>query len=98
MIDPEKLDAVMKARLPGWEGLVACEHLSSGASRETHKVTATVKGKERNFALRREPSQSKSVMGQGPGHERYCDLPDHEQPVLPLRCANGECTHGFERS
>src|SRR5690349_18849467 len=67
MIDTEKLDAVMKARMPGWEKLGECEHLSAGASRETYKITATVKGKERMFALRREPAQSKSVLGEGPG-------------------------------
>ncbi len=67
MIDTEKLDAVMMARMPGWEGLTACEHLSAGASRETYRITATVKGKEQTFALRREPSGARSVMGQGPG-------------------------------
>ena len=65
MIDTTRLEAVLK-RLPGFEALVACERLSAGASRETYKLTARINGAERLLALRRAPSDDRSVVGRGP--------------------------------
>jgi aminoglycoside phosphotransferase (APT) family kinase protein len=69
MIDNGKLEAVLKARVPGFEKLVACERLSSGASRETYRLNVRVSGVEQIIALRRAPDAGRSAMGQGPGLE-----------------------------
>jgi aminoglycoside phosphotransferase (APT) family kinase protein len=74
MIDTEKLEAVMKERLPAWESLVECERLTAGASRETYRITANVKGKERKYALRRSPTDGRSPLGQGPGLDMEAKL------------------------
>ncbi len=67
MIDTDKLEAVLKARMSGCEKLLACDRLTAGASRETYRLTAKVKGKERKLALRRSANEGKSTLGQGPG-------------------------------
>ena len=67
MMDQSALESVLRARLSGFEKLESCERLSAGASRETYRLTATVKGAERVMALRRAPDDGASAMGQGPG-------------------------------
>ncbi len=66
MIDAARLEAVL-ARLPGFEGLVACDRLSAGASRETYRLTVRTGGAERRLALRRAEGEGRSAMGSGPG-------------------------------
>jgi aminoglycoside phosphotransferase (APT) family kinase protein len=66
MIDIAKLEAALRARMPGFERLGACERLSAGASRETYKLTAQVNGGECLLALRRSAAEA-SAMGEGPG-------------------------------
>jgi aminoglycoside phosphotransferase (APT) family kinase protein len=61
------LESVLRARLRGFETLHSCERLSGGASRETYRLSATMKGKERLLCLRRAPDEGKSAMKQGPG-------------------------------
>src|SRR5262245_44270296 len=67
MMEQDALEAVLIARMPGFEKLVACERLSAGASRETYKLTARVKGKETVLGLRRDEDTGRSALGQGPG-------------------------------
>jgi aminoglycoside phosphotransferase (APT) family kinase protein len=66
-MDQSQLESVLQARLRGFEALRACERLSGGASRETYKLTATLKGDDRLLCLRRAPDDGKSAMKQGPG-------------------------------
>jgi len=68
MVDQDKLEEVLKARLKsGCDQLVSCERLSAGASRETYRLKVTTGGKEKLLALRRAGDEGKSPMGQGPG-------------------------------
>ncbi len=67
MIDQGKLAAVLSERLSGFEALTACERLTAGASRETYRLTARVKGAQTLLALRRAPDAGRSAMKQGPG-------------------------------
>ncbi len=48
-----RLDAVIRARVPGCDGLRAVERLSGGASQETYRVTARTREGGRLLALRR---------------------------------------------
>ena len=66
-MDQAQLESVLQARLPGFEKLAACERLTAGASRETYKITAKMKGAERLLCLRRAQGDGKSAMSQGPG-------------------------------
>lgn len=50
-----RLEAVLKARVPGCSGLVSAERLSGGASQETYRLTLRVDGGERFLAMRRAP-------------------------------------------
>src|SRR5262245_17282487 len=67
MMDQATLESVLLARMPGCQRLVACERLSAGASRETYRLTAEIKGAERLLCLRRAQDEGKSAMKQGPG-------------------------------
>jgi aminoglycoside phosphotransferase (APT) family kinase protein len=49
------LDRVLRRRLPGCQGLLACERLSGGASQETHRLAIRTERGERRLALRRAP-------------------------------------------
>jgi aminoglycoside phosphotransferase (APT) family kinase protein len=66
VIDRALLEALLHARLPGFEALVSCERLSAGASRETYRLVAHIGGEERKLALRRAADDA-SAMGEGPG-------------------------------
>lgn len=76
MIDTGKLEAALKAHMPGFEKLASCERLSAGASRETYRIAARVEGSEQLLALRRAPDAGRSAMGQGPGLEIEAKLFD----------------------
>jgi aminoglycoside phosphotransferase (APT) family kinase protein len=67
MMDESELEAVLLARMPGFEKLTGCERLSAGASRETDRLTARIRGKEQTLAFRRDPDTGRSRLGQGPG-------------------------------
>ncbi|MDP3736925.1 MAG: phosphotransferase family protein [Hyphomonadaceae bacterium] len=69
MMDQADLEKVLRRRLPGFEKLVTCERLSSGASRETYRLVTQVNGRERLMALRWSPDNGRSALGQGPGLE-----------------------------
>ncbi len=66
-MDQAKLETVLRARLPGFEKLAACERLSAGASRETYKLSVRRNGRDELMALRRSPTGDDSAMRQGPG-------------------------------
>ena len=67
MMDQATLEALLLARMPGVDRLVACERLTAGASRETYRLTAETRGAERLLCLRRSQDDGKSAMKQGPG-------------------------------
>ncbi len=50
-----KLDAVIRRRVPGCEGLISAERLSGGASQETYRVRARAGYAEKLLAVRRAP-------------------------------------------
>ncbi len=50
-----KLDAVIRKRIPGCDGLLSAERLSAGASQETYRVTARVGAATKLLAMRRAP-------------------------------------------
>lgn len=66
-MDVDRLDAALRAGLPGFERLVACERLSAGASRETYRIDVVANGAPRRLALRRSAGGEASAMGEGPG-------------------------------
>ena len=49
------LDAVIKARVPGCNGLIKAERLSGGASQETYRLTVSTNASEKLLAMRRAP-------------------------------------------
>ena len=49
----ERLDAVVRARIPGCAGLVAADRLSGGASQETWRLLVKTASGERRLAMRR---------------------------------------------
>ena len=58
MTDPDfnaKLDAVIRSRVRGCDGLVSAERLSGGASQETYRLTVRTGDGERLLAMRRAP-------------------------------------------
>ena len=48
-----RLDTVIRAHVPGCDGLIAVERLSGGASQETYRVRARAGGGEKLLAMRR---------------------------------------------
>ncbi len=50
-----RLDRLLAARVPGVDGLIACERLSGGASQESYRLTVRAGADERRLALRRAP-------------------------------------------
>ena len=62
----EKLQAVLARDFPGFERLVKSERLSGGASQETYRIEAIVKGEPKYLAMRRAPG-GESV-APSPGH------------------------------
>ena len=67
MMDNAKLEAVLRARLPGFERLDSCDRLSAGASRETYRLQVVMHGAARKLALRRAEGEGVSAMSAGPG-------------------------------
>lgn len=67
VMNQARLESVLRARLPGFERLIACERLSAGASRETYRVSIAARGAPRTLALRRSAGGEASAMGEGPG-------------------------------
>lgn len=65
MIDEARLARALH-RIKGFEALTGCERLSTGASRETYRLTARIDGNMRLLALRRSPSDETPVVGGGP--------------------------------
>ena len=51
----DRLEAVVRERVPGVTGLVRAERLSGGASQETYRLTVAGDGGERSLAMRRAP-------------------------------------------
>lgn len=74
MIDNARLEAVLRARLSGFEKLVSCDRLSAGASRETYRLHVVMHGAERKLALRRAEGEGASTMSAGPGLEGEAKL------------------------
>lgn len=62
----EKLQAVLARDFPGFERLVKSERLSGGASQETYRIEAIVKGEPKYLAMRRAPGGESVVPS--PGH------------------------------
>lgn len=51
----EKLDGVLRQRLPGCQRLISAERLSGGASQETYRIFIDTRDGERRICLRRSP-------------------------------------------
>lgn len=67
-MESARLEAFLARIVPGYQGLVDCERLTGGASRETYRVTVETTNGGKTFALRRALGEDdKAFLGNGPG-------------------------------
>lgn len=69
-MDEARLADFLSRVMDGFDGLISCQRLTGGASRETSRILALADGQEKAFALRRAIGADEApLLGIGPGLE-----------------------------